>query len=139
MEGTPASTALLPRSPAAFPLAGFPLPSPFTADGEGAAVARGFWHLAPGVELEFVNAVRHLLGGDGLLVNPPQLALARTYPDEPPTVLQHLELVAVLDRPRAVGDGRYPVPQVSLFADHVHILHRGGRPKPGAPAADQQH
>ncbi len=52
-----------------------------------------------------------LLGRHSLLIDPALLTLRRLHFDEPAPMVEHLQLIAIRHRRRAVRDRRHPVPQ----------------------------
>ena len=85
--------------------------------------------LRQGLEL-----VKNLLRGHRLLVDPALLPLLRLHAVEAPSVLQHLEPLAVLHRRGAVGDGSHAVAKVGLLGRHIHRFGCRPRPQMRAPA-----
>ena len=72
--------------------------------------------------LEFVEVGLGFVGGDGFFFDPADFAFGGLDLDPVVAVVEHLELIAVLDGAGAVRDGGDAVAQVGTLGGHIDIV-----------------
>jgi hypothetical protein len=78
---------------------------------------------------QFSETVEKVLSCHDLFTDPALLALLGLDLVKAASMIEHQQLIGVLDGCRAVRNGCYTVPQIGLFCRHVHVLARRFGPK----------